>query len=140
MAQFCKVICLARAVAPFEARTSGKGALFAKGSIAYNTGWGDNEKPAFLNVTAFNKTAERCVDIQKGELLHICGTLECDKYVDKKTGEEKKSWGIIADSVERIMAAGGGKIDFKKKDSDPEVGRGAPRASLAPVAEEDIPF
>ena len=59
-------------------------------SIAFSTGYGDNEKSCFVNVQAWQKKAEVISQyFKKGSRIGITGELVQDSWEDKQTGKKQ---------------------------------------------------
>ncbi len=60
-----------------EMKYTEKGTAVTKLSIPVETGWGENKKTTWFNVTAFGNLAERCAEhLRKGSLVCVGGELD----------------------------------------------------------------
>lgn len=92
-----------------EAQSTQSGLQVSNFSVAWNESY-KSEKPSWANVTAFDKTADFCNKyLQKGAKVIIDGRLQIDEWQDKKTGEQKKAFRVIADRVEAVNDLSGQK-------------------------------
>lgn len=97
-----------------EIRTLANGSNFATFTVAVNTrkklpdgSWAD--VPSFFDCKGFDRVANyliRC-DLTKGSKVAVVGRMEQETYTDKKSGEQRKAWKLIADDVEPMAAKGG---------------------------------
>jgi len=63
---------------------------------------GSPKKTSFVEVTAWDKTAEALKDMPKGALVKIEGKLQ--QNVWEKDGQKHSKLEVVANSVERILA------------------------------------
>lgn len=83
-----------------EIRHTSTGKAVCEFSLAVDDGWGDNKKTVWLDVTAWNATAETCsAHVVKGDKLGITGRLSQDEWTDKATGQKRTKIKITADSI-----------------------------------------
>lgn len=96
-----------------EAQYTDSGKLFAKTSVAVETGWGKNKKTAWVNVTVWGEDpATRFKDFcEKGTRVYLAGNQSINTWTSKD-GVEKFS---IELDVKEFRVLSGGK---KKEDSD----------------------
>lgn len=117
-----------------EIRKTPSGGDLTRFRIAHNEGYGETQKPMFINVTAFGKTAQRVAMYGKtGKRVDVKGRLDISYYT--KDGVEKEAWLIIAESVELI--------DFEKQDTKPAERpetKGKPEYEDIYVSDEELPF
>lgn len=116
-----------------EARYMPNGDAVASFSIA--VGWKTNEKEGaeWVNITAFGKLAEICVQyLVKGSQVFIQGRMKTDEY--EKDGIKRYSTKIVAD---RMQMLGGKSESFKPANEKPQ------RQPAQPAGlddDSDIPF
>ena len=95
---------------------------------------GRGDKTVFVDVTAFDKTAELVAKYKvKGDPVIVEGRLELDTWEDKSSGQKRSKLYVIADNVEFLSGGKG-----KSEDSSQPVNK-----KPAPVQESDeesIPF
>jgi single-strand DNA-binding protein len=72
-------------------------------SIAVNDG---RETPTWVDIVAWDKTAELCARLGKGEMVGIVGRIQVRDF-ETKAGEKRKAVEIVADRMEFL--GGGGK-------------------------------
>lgn len=93
-----KVILVGRTPAKPSLKEGKTGTKYCSFSVATNSGYGENKKTDWHDITAFNNTAEKCAQyIEKGSLVGIEGRISYDKY--EKDGKTVKTTKIIADHV-----------------------------------------
>lgn len=77
-------------------------------SIAFDIGFGENKKTAFVEVKAWNKSGDFVqANFKKGQEILIQGRLEYDSWDDKESGKKRSKHYITADRVSFV----GGKKD-----------------------------
>jgi single-strand DNA-binding protein len=119
-----------------EIRTAAGGSSFTTFSIAVNKqGANREDKPLWVNVTAFGKTGEFVGKyLKQGNMVFVQGALELQEY-EGKDGKNHVSVKLLANKV----------VSLSKKES----GASAPAAQTAAapaaapaatVSDEDIPF
>ena len=119
-----------------EIRTSASGNDWATFTVAVNVRkkqgdmWVD--VPSYFDCKAFGRLASITVaKLAKGSKVVVSGSMEQEAYTDKKSGEQRKAWRLVADEV--VIMAG----------TAPIAGAGAkPEAYYEePVlADEPLPF
>lgn len=93
-----KVILVGRTPAKPSLKEGKSGTKYCSFSVATNSGYGENKKTDWHDITAFNNTAEKCAQfIEKGTLVLVEGRISYDKY--EKDGKTVKTTKIIADYV-----------------------------------------
>ena len=92
------------------------------------------EKPLFLDVTCWAKTAEAVVNIgAKGRQVYIKGRHEVDQWDDKATGQKRTKLKLVAERVQFLGPKPGGST------SAPPT-RQEPVTTGANLDDEEIPF
>lgn len=118
-----------------DIRTSASGNDWATFTVAVNVRkkqgdmWVD--VPSYFDCKAFGRLASNTVTkLAKGSKVVVHGAMEQEAYTDKKSGEQRKAWRLIADEV--VIMAATGQI----------AGAGAkPEAYYEePLADEPLPF
>lgn len=102
-----------------EIKETSNGRKYTRFSVCYNQPKKLNQPdekgnewtsiPNFFNVIAWNKNAEYCLNINKGDPLTIIGKLQYNEWKDEN-GFKKTSVEIIANSIK--------KLDVEKKKTD----------------------
>lgn len=81
-----------------EIRVTKDGKNICTFTMAINSGW-KNDEVLFLDVTAWNKTAETCQKyLKKGSKVALDGRLRLEKWKDSN-GSEKSKISAVADTV-----------------------------------------
>lgn len=88
-----------RVTREWEVRTTPSGTIVARNSIAVDSGYGDNKRTDFINLTAFGKTAETLEKYGfKGQKMLIEGRIQTGSY--EKDGVKHSTTDIIIDRSE----------------------------------------
>ena len=93
------------------------------------------EEVMFINVDAWDKTAEYCGQhLKKGRPVLVEGRLRSREWEDKTTGQKRSTIDVSAERIQQLdwddnSGGGGGGAS-----------RPAPREIEEPVPEDDIPF
>lgn len=137
-----KVLLIGRTPAKPSLKEGKTGTKYCSFSVATNSGYGENKKTDWHDITAFNNTAEKCAQyIEKGTLVLVEGRISYDKY--EKDGKTVKTTKIIADYVtflsgkSNVIQNGNGEskqIDQALKSNPPEA------ASAFDFGENDVTF
>ena len=94
-----KVFLTGRVTREWEIRATSNGTTIARNSIAVDSGYGDNKRTDFINLTAFGKTAETLEKYGfKGQKLLIEGRIQTGSY--EKDGVKHSTTDIIIDRSE----------------------------------------
>ena len=94
-----KVFLTGRVTREWEIRATSSGTTIARNSIAVDSGYGDNKRTDFINLTAFGKTAETLEKYGfKGQKLLIEGRIQTGSY--EKDGVKHSTTDIIVDRSE----------------------------------------
>ena len=110
-----------------ESRTASGGATYTTGNVAV----GYKEKTFFLDVTAFNKSAERLAECRKGAPVLLEGRLEIRTV--ENDGGKRNYTSIVADGVHPL----------EWLDQPQTQAHGEPqgeRIPPPPIPDDDIPF
>lgn len=88
-----------RVTREWEIRATSSGTTIARNSIAVDSGYGDNKRTDFINLTAFGKTAETLEKYGfKGQKMLIEGRIQTGSY--EKDGVKHSTTDIIIDRSE----------------------------------------
>lgn len=85
------------------------GAKLAEARLAMNNGYFSKktnkweDKPAYLSVKAWGKTAEAMQQCSKGDQVLIVGRIDMEEWVDKTTQKKVQKIVITADRLEPIL-------------------------------------
>lgn len=94
-----KVFLTGRVTREWEIRATSNGTTIARNSIAVDSGYGDNKRTDFINLTAFGKTAETLEKHGfKGQKMLIEGRIQTGSY--EKDGVKHSTTDIIVDRSE----------------------------------------
>lgn len=120
-----------RVTREWEIRATSNGTTIARNSIAVDSGYGDNKRTDFINLTAFGKTAETLEKYGfKGQKLLIEGRIQTGSY--EKDGVKHSTTDIIVDRSEFLS--------FKDNNtSDKETGSKEAISGFEALT-EDVPF
>lgn len=103
-----------------ELRSTNSGKSVCVFTLAVDRGYGDKKKTIWVNVEAWNKTAEAIARmVTKGKRVEVTGELDEDQWTDQ-SGQKKSRFKVVANKVDII--------DFAEQDSPAE------------VSDDDIPF
>ena len=81
-----------------ERKTSSSGTAYTRASVAYNVGFGDNEKTVWCTLTIFGKSCERFAQhATKGSLVWITGEPSVEAWADKTSGEVRAQLAVVVD-------------------------------------------
>ena len=115
---FNKVILIGRLGQSPKLETSSKGTQYCNFTLATNTGFGNNKRTDWHNVTAFNKTAENVYKyLKKGSLALVEGCIQYGEY--EKDGVKHKSVKILADNVRFIGGTEDGQDSYSTEYQPP---------------------
>jgi single-strand DNA-binding protein len=119
-----------------EIRHTPSGSTVAELGLAVNTGWGEKKETAFIDVTAWGKSAEFCgAYLKKGSAVLVEGRLRQETWQDKQTGQKRSKIGVVA---ERIQFADSRRDGEKVEEASAERPQGERRSEAA--GDEDLPF
>lgn len=108
---FNKVIQIGRLTRDPENVPTKTGTSLVKFSLASDTGFGDNKKAMFIEVTCFGKTAEFVEkNFTKGKEILVEGSLSFEQWEDATSGAKRSKHTIIASQV--------GFVGSNKKEDD----------------------
>jgi single-strand DNA-binding protein len=114
MASFNKVVLMGNLTRDPEVRQLASGTAVGDLGVAINERYKDKdgawqEKPVFVDVTAWGKTAENCDKyLNKGSAVLIEGRLQFDQW-ETDDGQKRSKLKVVADNVQFI----GGKSKSK---------------------------
>jgi len=93
-----KVMLIGRLGRNPERKTTQSGKSVCTFTLATDTGWGDNKKTDWHNITVFDKTADNCAKyLRKGSPAYVEGRIAYDSY--EKDGIKHTTTKIIANTV-----------------------------------------
>lgn len=93
-----KVMLIGRLGRDPERRTTQSGKPVCTFTLATDTGYGDNKRTDWHNITVFDKTADTCAKcLHKGSTAYVEGRIAYDSY--EKDGIKHTSVKIIANTV-----------------------------------------
>ena len=132
-----KVVLIGNLVKDAELKfTPNSGKAVCSFTIAINEGWGDNKKTEYINIVAWNKTAEAIVNYtKKGDKIAVVGRIQTRSY-DAQDGTKRYVTEVVASEVEFLSNGRTNKTqDVQNSFDDFE-------DDMTPVDEDssDIPF
>lgn len=103
--------------------------------IAVNNGYGEKQRPCFIDVNAWNKTGAALAKLNKGDAVMLVGSLEQDTW--EKDGQKRSKHKI---TVNQVVFLGGKRNDGER--SEASAGRNAAPSVPAPAAAsfDETPF
>ena len=120
-----------RVTREWEIRATSNGTTIARNSIAVDSGYGDNKRTDFINLTAFGKTAETLEKYGfKGQKMLIEGRIQTGSY--EKDGVKHSTTDIIIDRSEFLS--------FKDNNASEEKTGSQEAISGFEALTEDVPF
>lgn len=91
-----------RTTKDFETYTSKSGSMVAKCTLAVDSGFGDNKRTDFINITTFGKTAEFCSQyINKGDMAEVRGHIVTGSY-KKSDGTTVYTTDVNVDEIKKL--------------------------------------
>lgn len=100
-----------------EIRTTQDGGEIGSLSIATSEKWKDKgtgetkEKTEWHKVTVFGSLVKVLRYLEKGSKIYLEGKIQTEKYTDNKTGTEKYSTKVIANTIVILKGKERGEID-----------------------------
>lgn len=98
-----------------ELRYTPKGTAVADVGVAVNRTWKDDqgrkqERVTFLDVEVWGRTAEVAVEfLRKGHAVFFEGRIENEEWDDKTTGQKRRKMKIVAEEMQLLTPAAGGR-------------------------------
>ena len=122
-------------------KTSKNNKPYTQFSMVTETGFKDNKRSDWHNVSAFGHTAEFvCKYLKKGALVYVEGELHYDKYKDKE-GNEVKSTTVFAGDVKPLGKREGGQQPAQQQPVQPVADYSGGSADFGGyIPDDDIPF
>ena len=106
MASYNKVILIGNLTRDPDLRTTQNGTAICELGLAVNRRWRDQagrdqEETTFVDVTAWNKTAENCAQyLQKGAPVLVEGRLHLEQWEDRNGGGKRSKISVVAEIVQ----------------------------------------
>lgn len=76
-------------------------------AIAINDGFGEKQETNFINVVAFGRLADNCIQyLGKGKKVAVTGRIKTGQYTSQQTGQKVYTYDIIASNVEFLTPSG----------------------------------
>lgn len=101
MPSYNKVILIGNLTRDVELRYTQSGKAVAQFGLAVNEGTSDRQTTMFVDVEAWEKTAEICGKyLSKGSLVQIDGSLKLEQWEDKQTGARRSKHKVSAYNVQ----------------------------------------
>jgi len=144
MADLNKVLLIGRLTRDPELRYTGSGTPVANFSLAVNNSFGksDDSKVNFINIVAWNKTAELCNQyLEKGKQVMVEGRLQIRSYQTQE-GQKRTAAEVVANFVQFLGRASdsGNYSKPKSEDVDNDLDTNDEFFDNSNFDEDDIPF
>ena len=109
-ASYNKLILAGNLTRDVESKTVGGGTQLATSCLAVNRKFkGEEQKPMFIDVTFFGKTAELVSEYcHKGSNVLVEGRLELDTWDDRESGAKRSKHKMLAEQVVFLDKKGDG--------------------------------
>ena len=134
---FNKVIMMGRLTRDPDLRTIPSGTPVCEFGLASDSGWGDNKKTCFIDITVWGKQSEFVSKyFKKGDGIHIEGRLDFDTWQDKNGGGKRSKHRVTAERV--TWPVGTQKRNNDHQDTGS--GGGDPSGWNSQQEIDDIPF
>ena len=115
MPSFNKVILIGNLTRDPDLRTTQNGTAICDLGLAVNRRWRDQagrdqEETTFVDVTAWNKTAENCAQyLQKGAPVLVEGRLHLEQWEDRNGGGQRSKLSVVAEMVQFLAGRSDGQ-------------------------------
>ncbi len=131
-----KVIMMGRLTRDPDLRTIPSGTPVCEFGIAADSGWGDNKKTCFIDVTVWGKQAEFVAKyFNKGDGIHLEGRLDFDRWEDKNGGGKRSKHRVTAERVTFPVGA-----NKHNKNNQPQGHTDTPSGWNSQQEIDEIPF
>ena len=135
---FNKVIAMGRLTRDPDLRTIPSGTPVCDFGLAMDSGWGDNKKTCFIDVTVWGKQAEFVSKyFKKGDGIHLEGRLDFNTWEDKNGGGKRSKHSITAERV--IFPVSTNKSSKSGRSLEPSMA-GAPEDWNSQEEIDEVPF
>lgn len=115
---FNLVVLTGRLTADVELKVTPSGKSVCSFSIAVDRGYGENKTTDFINIVAWNGSAEFVSKyFRRGDMIGIEGSIVTRKYTDKN-GNNRTVFEVVASNIQFI---GGKKDNTEETQEDPLV-------------------
>lgn len=115
---FNLVVLTGRLTADVELKVTPSGKNVCSFSIAVDRGYGENKTTDFINIVAWNGSAEFISKyFGRGDMIGIEGSIQTRKYTDKN-GNNRTVFEVVASNIQFI---GGKKDNTEETQEDPLV-------------------
>lgn len=79
-----------------ELKQTQTGKTVGSTSLAVSSGYGENEKTIWLNLTFWEKTAQTAAELlRKGTRIFVAGALDMDTWTDQATGQQRQALKVV---------------------------------------------
>lgn len=140
-----KVMLMGHMTRDCEIRVTHGGTQVGKFSLAINRriptkDGGGKEETAFIDCTAFGKTAELIEQyVKKGDPLFVEGRLNMSQWVDKETNAKRSKLDVVVESMQFVSSRGGKERSSAPKAATKAEPKGSEQEDEGPDY-DDIPF
>lgn len=108
MAKFNKTVLIGRLTRDPEVRYTPAGKAVCDMTLGFNTGFKENEKSNFLDVTFWESQAEFCGEfLKKGQEVLVEGEISQDTWEDKESGQKRSKMRLRGLTVQILGAKKG---------------------------------
>ena len=122
-----------------ELKYAQSGTAICSFSIAFDIGWGDKKKSAFLDCTVFGKRAENAGQmLAKGHRVALNGSLDFQEW--EKNGEKKSKFCMSVSDFTMLEKRADGQQAPKNDWAKPEPKAEKPAAFDDSLDEDNIPW
>ena len=131
MASFNKVILIGNLTRDPDLRTTSNGTAICDLGLAVNRRWRDQagrdqEETTFVDVTAWNRTAENCAQyLQKGAPVLVEGRLHLEQWEDRNGGGKRSKLSVVAETVQFLAGRSEGQQPASRREATANPARAA---------------
>lgn len=140
---FNKAILVGRLTKDPETKSTTSGALVTRFTIAIDRRFqkqGEEKKTDFINIVAFNKTAEFVAKyFEKGQAILVSGSIQTRTW-DGQDGEKRYATEVFAEEVDFYGSKNNSSVAPKKESADPLDALINSDSEFVKIDNDDLPF